>query len=318
MARKRIYISPSKQPHNAYWGKIKTNEQATMEAVYRAMLVEFAKYDCYIIPTTLSKRVFSGAGTRTQEAIDAKADIYLAMHSNATGNPPSSLVGANIFYKPDKGQRDKAAEEMRKELNAAQPYPVNRSRLIDGYAMSYGEVRHPENGGAHGYLVEVHWHDNPTMADWIAKNPVAIARATVRAVTIAYNIPLKSSGGSGGSGSGETIVYYVKSGDSLSRIAQNVLDDGSRWPEIARLNPAVKAPNYMIFAGQKLIVPKPDPEAEPSLPRVRLKKNTPIFNERLSTLAADGIFRLTKIENGTGTLYSGAGVISMADAEIIK
>ena len=50
-------------------------------------------------------------------------------------------------------------------------------------------------------------------------------------------------------------VYVVKSGDSLSKIAKEVLGDASRWPEIFEANKdKIKDPN-MIHPGQELRIP---------------------------------------------------------------
>lgn len=57
--------------------------------------------------------------------------------------------------------------------------------------------------------------------------------------------------------------YTVKQGDTLSIIARDVLNDISRWPEIAKLNnlspqPTLVATNnpiYLIFPGQVLTLP---------------------------------------------------------------
>lgn len=47
--------------------------------------------------------------------------------------------------------------------------------------------------------------------------------------------------------------YSVKSGDSLSTIARDVLGDMDRWPEIAALN--ALSPPYTIYPGQLLELP---------------------------------------------------------------
>ncbi len=48
-------------------------------------------------------------------------------------------------------------------------------------------------------------------------------------------------------------IYQVKSGDSLSAIARDVLGDIERWPDIARLNNLAKP--YTIYPGMQLIMP---------------------------------------------------------------
>jgi nucleoid-associated protein YgaU len=52
-------------------------------------------------------------------------------------------------------------------------------------------------------------------------------------------------------------VYVVKSGDSLSKIAKELLGDASRWPEIYELNKDVIGDNpNLIKPGQELKIPK--------------------------------------------------------------
>ncbi|MGC9357477.1 MAG: LysM peptidoglycan-binding domain-containing protein [Anaerolineae bacterium] len=51
-------------------------------------------------------------------------------------------------------------------------------------------------------------------------------------------------------------TYVVQAGDSLSKIAKNLLGDASRWPEIFELNKdQIRDPN-LIRVGQELKIPK--------------------------------------------------------------
>ena len=53
----------------------------------------------------------------------------------------------------------------------------------------------------------------------------------------------------------EARTYVVKSGDSLSKIAAELLGDGSRWPEIFEANKdKIKDPN-LIYPGQEFDIP---------------------------------------------------------------
>lgn len=64
------------------------------------------------------------------------------------------------------------------------------------------------------------------------------------------------------------MTYTVKSGDSLSLIAKNVLGNVQRWPEIARLN-GLTAP-YTLRVGQTLQIPSaPSAQADPIPPPPR-------------------------------------------------
>jgi nucleoid-associated protein YgaU len=52
-------------------------------------------------------------------------------------------------------------------------------------------------------------------------------------------------------------VYVVKSGDSLSKIAKELLGDASRWPELYELNKDVIGDNpNLIKPGQEFKIPK--------------------------------------------------------------
>lgn len=62
----------------------------------------------------------------------------------------------------------------------------------------------------------------------------------------------------------EARTYTVKSGDSLSKIAQEVLGDANGWKEIFEANKdKIKDPN-LIYPGQELVVPGASPAADRS------------------------------------------------------
>lgn len=52
-------------------------------------------------------------------------------------------------------------------------------------------------------------------------------------------------------------IYTVKSGDSLSKIARDMLGDIDRWKELAYINALI--PPYVIQPGQRLIMPADSP-----------------------------------------------------------
>ena len=80
-----------------------------------------------------------------------------------------------------------------------------------------------------------------------------------------------------------TRTYTVKSGDSLSSIAQKQLGDANRWREIFLLNRAIIRDPDRIFPGQVLVLPvDTDQEAAAVLPGVYVVKK----GDTLSGIAA--------------------------------
>ena len=52
-------------------------------------------------------------------------------------------------------------------------------------------------------------------------------------------------------------IYIVKSGDTLSKIARDVVGELARWPELAYINSI--GPPYVIQPGQRLVLPSDEP-----------------------------------------------------------
>ncbi len=64
-------------------------------------------------------------------------------------------------------------------------------------------------------------------------------------------------------GGAPTPTYVVQPGDTLTKIAQNQLGDGARWPEIFALNRNIIRHPDLIFPGQTLILPSGPPMQPP-------------------------------------------------------
>ena len=60
------------------------------------------------------------------------------------------------------------------------------------------------------------------------------------------------------------LFYFVKSGDSLKTIAQEMLRDENKWREIGVNNNIL--PPYIVYLGQRLLIPVPESEFEPNAP----------------------------------------------------
>ncbi len=180
-----IYLSPSRQIHNAY-ATGSTTEQIQMYRVgneLKKILEE--EYVCMVympevsMPISLMKRPY--------DAYTKEADVYLAIHSNATSYSSNTAYGAVGYYFPGCAQSKLLAQNMTDEMGkiAMKPSTVG-SKTVNGMTafdnIGYGEVRDPSYFGMISVLAEVEFHDNADSARWIIDNPEKIARALANAL----------------------------------------------------------------------------------------------------------------------------------------
>lgn len=188
----KIYLSPSNQPNNAYSG-VKTTEKIEMEAV--ATKVKAILESNYIIDVVMAN--FSLGINKNERPAESKkydCNFYLAIHSNAGGAGKAS--GTVCFYHPNSANAKVLAESLVKELNAICPVKSNRSSsVVNGMnafnGAGYGEIRSPMQFGIPSALVEVNFHDNPTVARWIVDNKNEIANAIVKSIVTTFKIEKK-------------------------------------------------------------------------------------------------------------------------------
>lgn len=178
-----IYLSPSRQPHNAYAAG-GTNEMEQMEAlaaVTADILREKYGFKVYIAPSYM-RIIKSG---RPSDAARKNCDIYLAIHSNATASG-KKCSGAEGYYYSGSEQSRQLAENIVRELNSVSDYPpVNSAGAVSAMEcfnnFGYGEVRDPSDFGMIAVLAEVDYHDNPDTARMIINKRRRIAEALARA-----------------------------------------------------------------------------------------------------------------------------------------
>ncbi len=164
-----VYLSPSNQLTNPYTG-VDTNEGAQMQAVadlLKPMLEEMG-FTVYIADPTSNIRV------RGADAKSKNADIYVAIHSNATGGANNgSWQGSLIFHSNNSGSKE-LAESVSKYLSKVTP-TADSGIKNDSYAEApFVEIRDPEMANI---LAEVEFHDYPTYAKWIVNNKKKLAQA---------------------------------------------------------------------------------------------------------------------------------------------
>lgn len=187
----KIYLSPSKQPHNKYaYGN--TNEQVQMERLAREVKAGLSAYDVDVVIATLSL----GIENRDNEAKNLNANLYLALHSNSTGTSYNQAVGTMAFYHPDAPITKTLGNNLIDALGEAIPFKENRyEQLINGMLAfnraGYHEVREPMKLGVPALLLEVDFHDNPKVAEFIVNNIKPLANAIVKGIVKTYGLKLK-------------------------------------------------------------------------------------------------------------------------------
>lgn len=180
-----IYLSPSRQIHNAYAAG-STTEQIQMYRVGTALKKILEKeYLCVVYMPEVSMPI--SLSHRPLDAYNKEADVYLAIHSNATPSAKTTAYGAVGYYFPGSRQSQKLAQNMADEMGRISPFsPTVNSKTVNGMAafdnVGYGEVRDPSYFGMISVLAEVEYHDNVDSAKWIISNPDKIARALANAL----------------------------------------------------------------------------------------------------------------------------------------
>ena len=178
-----IYLSPSRQIHNAYAAG-STNEQAQMYRVgTRLKKILENEYICKVYMPPVSMEI--SLKKRPLDAYNKEADVYLAIHSNA--NPMGKSYGATGYYFPACAQSKLLSQNMIREMAKIQykKSTVAQSSVVGMDAfdqIGYGEVRDPAYYGMISLLAEVEYHDHADTAKWIINTPDKIARSLANAL----------------------------------------------------------------------------------------------------------------------------------------
>lgn len=173
-----IYLSPSLQPFNEYYGG--GNEQEYMNKVADAM-------EPYLRANGI-RFVRNTPGMSLAEAIrqsnEGYYDLHLALHSNAAPeNLAGRLQGTDVYYYPYSQRGQRMAEIIAQNFKKIYPNPdlvktVPTTRLAE-----------VTKTNAPAVLVELAYHDNPQDVQWLKANIEAIARNLVESLTQYFGIP---------------------------------------------------------------------------------------------------------------------------------
>ena len=191
--------------------------------------------------------------SRGKTARDNGSSVFISLHTNAASSSAVGVVGFHSLKRPNsKALCEKLCSAAAGVMDTGVTYSRGSlTRAYPGYSNLdyYGVIRSAVKSSAveNAFIIEHGFHTNPKECAWLASdsNLKKIAKAEAETLTAHYGLKRK-----GGSVSGS--VYTVKSGDNMSAIAKA---HGVSLSGLLAANPQVKAPKYIIYAGDKITIP---------------------------------------------------------------
>lgn len=172
---KRIYISPSSQPENAY-AVGNTNEQEQCRKIAAALEKKLEACGFWV-KAGLSGTMY----TRAAESDKWGVDLHLPIHTNACNG---KVAGLRIMVAKLGGEAEQIAKAIDKYLA---PITPGSSDNITAMPTLY-EIKATD---AICVYVEVGFHDNPEEAQWIIDNTEKIAEMIARGLCEHYGVAYK-------------------------------------------------------------------------------------------------------------------------------
>lgn len=174
---KKIYISPSNQEANLY-ATGGTNEKEQCHKIARACY-NYLKSKGFSVKCTYNNNMYE----RVKESNSFKADVHLAIHTNATAKH-NVTGGTQILLYSLNGERKKIGDAVLKRLAPFTP-GSSAERLIE--KPSFYEIN-----SATGVTVycECEFHDTKEGSDFIIKNTKQIGELIAKGICDYYGIPV--------------------------------------------------------------------------------------------------------------------------------
>ena len=173
----RIYLSPSLQEYNPFYGG--GSEEEVMNLIADAMEPYLAADGIEYLRNAPEMTL----GQAIADSNNSNVDFHLAIHSNAA--PPSvagTRQGPVVYYYATSPYGRQMAELIADELREIYPDPSKVQVLP---TTTLRELRRTNAPSA---LVEVAYHDNPEDAAWIRGNIDEIGKALSNAVAAYFGL----------------------------------------------------------------------------------------------------------------------------------
>ena len=173
----RIYLSPSLQEYNPFYGG--GSEEEVMNLIADAMEPYLAADGIEYLRNAPEMTL----GQAIADSNNSNVDFHLAIHSNAA--PPSvagTRSGPVVYYYATSPYGRQMAELIAEELREIYPDPSKVQVLP---TTTLRELRRTNAPSA---LVEVAYHDNPEDAAWIRGNIDEIGKALSNAVAAYFGL----------------------------------------------------------------------------------------------------------------------------------
>ncbi|MBO5963876.1 MAG: N-acetylmuramoyl-L-alanine amidase [Bacteroidales bacterium] len=174
---KKIYISPSNQVANTY-ATGNTNEKAQCHKIAKAC-VDYLKKAGFDVKCTYNDDMYA----RVRESNAFKADMHVAIHTNATAKHNVTGGTQILLYSLD-GERKKAGTAVFDRLS---PLTPGKSAEKIYAKPSFYECK---NTSGLAVYVEAEFHDTKEGSDFIIKNTTAIGEAIAKGICDYYGVKL--------------------------------------------------------------------------------------------------------------------------------
>ena len=178
---KRIYVSPSSQSANLY-ATGKTNEKEQCKKIAKSC-VDYLKKAGFTVKCTYNDDMYA----RVKESNAFKADIHLAIHTNATVKH-NVTGGTQILLHNLKGERKKIGQAVMNELDHITP-GKSAEKLIA--KPGFYEIR---KTNCITVFCECEFHDTKEGSDFIIKNTKQLGEAIAKGICKYYGVKLPAEG----------------------------------------------------------------------------------------------------------------------------